>query len=132
GSIGNAVQAHLFTREAMALYLSKLKPHGLVVMSLSSPSLELASVIAGSARANNAIVRRHWDSRSQTGAREMAWVPSLAVVARAPEDFGVLATSRSWPALDVDPFARIWTDDYPDVAGAWQRRLQARASARRG
>ena len=55
--IGAAIPIHLLTREAMALYFRKLKPHGIVAMHISNRNLELASVVAGIAEANGAIAR---------------------------------------------------------------------------
>jgi len=43
--IGAAIPIHLLTREAMAIYLRKLKPHGIVAMHVSNKNLELASVV---------------------------------------------------------------------------------------
>ena len=60
----------------------------------------------------------------ESDAREMTSVPSVAVVARDEEDFGVLAKSKFWPILHRDPNQRVWTDDYSNVAGALLRKLQ--------
>jgi hypothetical protein len=122
--IGAAIPVHLLTREAMALYLSRLKPHGIVAMHVSNYSLELGSVVAGIAYANNAITRYYQGGDVKSDAREMTSVPSVAVVARDEEDFGVLAKSKFWPILNRDPNQRVWTDDYSNVAGALLRRLQ--------
>ena len=51
----DAIPIHLLTREAMAIYLAKLKPHGLIVMHVSNRHLELASVVAGIAAANGLV-----------------------------------------------------------------------------
>src|SRR6478672_10716081 len=48
----DAIPIHLMTREAMAIYLSKLAPHGIVMMHISNRHMELASVVAGIAHAN--------------------------------------------------------------------------------
>jgi len=55
--LGAAIPIHLLTREAMATYFRKLNPHGIVAMHISNRNLELASVVAGIAEANNAIAR---------------------------------------------------------------------------
>ena len=41
----------------MAMYFSKLAPHGIVAVHVSNRNLELASVVAGVAEANGAIAR---------------------------------------------------------------------------
>ena len=53
----DAIPIHLLTREAMAIYLKKLSPHGIVVLHVSNRHLELASVVAGIAAANGLITR---------------------------------------------------------------------------
>ena len=48
----DAIPVHLATREAMAIYKSRLAPHGVVVMHISNRHLELESVATGIAAAN--------------------------------------------------------------------------------
>src|SRR5690606_8793834 len=55
----DAIPIHLLTQEAMAIYLKKLRPDGLIVLHISNRHLELASVVAGIANANGAITRVH-------------------------------------------------------------------------
>src|SRR5258708_19248454 len=43
----DAIPIHLLTREAMAMYLKKLSPHGIVAMHVSNRHLDPASVVAG-------------------------------------------------------------------------------------
>src|SRR5204863_7342821 len=53
----DAIPIHLMTREAMALYVRKLAPTGMVAMHLSNRHLELGSVAAGIAQANGLATR---------------------------------------------------------------------------
>ena len=53
----DAIPIHLLTREAMAIYLEKLAPHGIVLIHVSNRHLELASVVAGIAAANGMVTR---------------------------------------------------------------------------
>ncbi len=124
--IGAAVPIHLLTKEAMAIYLRKLKPNGIVALHVSNYHLELGSVVAGVAHANGAITRLYDGGDVQEDAAEQKWVPIVAAVARKDEDFGALAKSRFWPLLPPDPAQRVWTDDYSNVLGALVRRLQQR------
>jgi SAM-dependent methyltransferase len=124
--IGAAIPIHLLTREAMAVYLRKLKPNGIVAMHVSNYHLELATVVAGVANANGAITRLYDGGDVPEDANEQKWVPIVAAVARKDEDFGALAKSRLWPVLPPDPAQRIWTDDYSNVPGALVRRLRQR------
>ena len=122
--LGAAIPVHLLTREAMALYLRKLKPNGIVAMHVSNLNLELASVVAGIAQANGAITRVYDGGDVQEDASQQHWVPRVAAVARRDEDFGVLAKSYYWPIRERDPNQRVWTDDYSNIFGALLRRLQ--------
>jgi len=124
--IGAAIPTHLLTREAMALYLRKLKPNGIVAIHVSNNHLELGSVVAGVADANGAITRLYDGGDVQEDASEQKWVPVVAAVARKDEEFGALAKSKFWPVLPPDPAQRVWTDDYSNVLGALIRRSRQR------
>jgi hypothetical protein len=125
--IGAAIPIHLLTKEAMAIYLRKLKPNGMVAAHVSNYHLELATVVAGAADANGAITRLYQGGDVSEDASEQKWVPVVAAVARKDEDFGALAKSRFWPVLPPDPAQRVWTDDYSNVPGALVRRLRQRS-----
>jgi hypothetical protein len=127
--IGAAIPIHLLTKEAMAVYLRKLKPNGIVAIHVSNYHLELATVVAGVADANGAITRLYEGGDVSENASEQKWVPIVTAVARKDEDFGSLAKSRFWPVLPPDPAQRIWTDDYSNVLGALVRRLRQRGEA---
>jgi SAM-dependent methyltransferase len=124
--IGAAIPAHLLTREALELYFRKLKPNGIVAMHVSNRNLELASVVAGIAQSQGAIVRVYDGGDIEEDADEHRWIPTIAAVARREEDFGELAKSEFWPIRGRDPRQRVWTDDYSNILGALLRNLQQR------
>src|SRR6266567_1304983 len=124
--IGAAIPVHLLTKEAMAIYLRKLKPNGIVALHVSNNHLKLGSVVAGVADANGAITRLYDGGDVQEDASEQKWVPVVAAVARKDEEFGALAKSKFWPVLPPDPAQRVWTDDYSNVLGALIRRSRQR------
>jgi SAM-dependent methyltransferase len=124
--IGAAIPIHLLTREALELYFRKLKPNGVVAMHVSNRNLELASVVAGIAEANKAIVRVYDGGDIDEDADEHRWIPTIAVVARNEADFGILAKSELWPIRERDTRQRIWTDDYSNIVGALLRHLRNR------
>ena len=127
--LGAAIPIHLLTHEAMATYFRKLKAHGIVAMHISNRNLELASVVAGIAEANGAVVRVYDGGDVEEDENEQKWVPRVAVVARNQEDFGALGASRYWPIRDNDPNQRVWSDDYSDIFGAVFRNLRERSSS---
>ncbi len=108
----DAIPIHLLTREAMAIYLKKLSPHGMVVMHVSNRHLELASVVAGIAAANGLIARVSDSSDLDEAANPYKFVATVVAVARSEEDFGALAQARDWALKAPDPSQWVWTDDY--------------------
>jgi hypothetical protein len=119
----DAIPIHLLTREAMAIYLKKLSPHGMVVMHVSNRHLELASVVAGIAAANGLITRVSDSSDLDEAANPYKFVATVAAVARSEQDFGALAQARDWALKAPDPGQWVWTDDYCNIVGAVFRKL---------
>jgi hypothetical protein len=120
----DAIPIHLLTREAMAVYLRKLSPHGMVAMHVSNRHLELASVVGGIAAANGALARVNDGSDIDETANPYKFSATVVAVARSEEDFGPLAQSREWEAQDPDPSQGVWTDDYSNIIGAVRRRMR--------
>ena len=101
----DAIPIHLLTREAMAIYLRKLSPHGMVVLHVSNRHLELASVVVGIAAANGLITRVN-DSASMSpdeAAHPYKFIGTVAAVAHSEEDFGPLAQSQEWELRSTRP-----------------------------
>jgi hypothetical protein len=119
----DAIPIHLLTREAMAIYLKKLSPHGMVVMHVSNRHLELASVVAGIAAANGLIARVSDSSDLDEAANPYKFVATVVAVARSEEDFGALAQARDWALKAPDSSQWVWTDDYCNIVGAVLRKL---------
>ncbi len=116
----DAIPIHLLTREAIAIYLKKLAPHGMIVLHISNRHLELASVVAGIATANGLITRIH-DSVDPDEPYKYAGL--VAALARDDADFGVLANSSEWEVREPDRKQWVWTDDYSDIVGSVLRLL---------
>jgi hypothetical protein len=122
----DAIPIHLMTREAMALYRQKLSPHGMVVMHVSNRHLELASVVAGIARANGLATRVNSGGDVEPNDAEYRMVGLVTAVAKNDEDFEALARSKFWPVEPVDPKQWVWTDDYSNIVGAVIRKLRGK------
>ncbi len=118
----DAIPVHLATREAMAIYKSKLAPHGVVTMHISNRHLELRSVVAGIAAANG-LKTWLWNSRDErANSKEFVSASDVVIAARQPEDIGALGHSKKWGEIVPNPSVRTWTDDYSNIAGALLRR----------
>ena len=119
----DSVPVHLLTREAMALYLKKLAPGGMVISHVMNRHMELASVVAGIARANGLVT---WVSDSDDVPQGEYYIynSTAAVVARTDEDLGTLVTSGQWRLQQPDSKQWDWTDDYSNIIGAMIRHLR--------
>jgi spermidine synthase len=120
----DAIPIHLLTREAMAIYLRKLTPHGIVVIHVSNRFLELASVVTGIAAANGAVARVNDGSDFTENISEYLFVGTVVAAARDNRDFGALAGSNYWPLQTPDLNQWVWTDDYSNIVGAMIRALK--------
>ncbi|MBV8836509.1 MAG: fused MFS/spermidine synthase [Alphaproteobacteria bacterium] len=115
----DAIPIHLMTREAMATYLARLAPHGIVLMHVSNRHMELASVVAGIAHANGMVSRMN-NRAPREGEDDAKYIFTSTVVisARQDEDFGELRADPEWSVIEPPADQRIWTDDYSNVIGA--------------
>jgi len=118
----DAIPIHLATQEAMAIYKSKLAPHGAVVMHVSNRHLELESVVVGIADANEL---KSWVYDEDSGRDdEYIFATDVVVSAREETDVGKLASSDKWAETEPTEGERVWTDDYSNILGAVYRRLR--------
>ena len=99
----DAIPVHLLTREAMAIYLRKLRPRGMVVVHVSNRHLELASVVAGIAATNGLITRINDSALPDEVAHPYKFSGTVAAVARSEEDFGPMAQAGDWERREPDP-----------------------------
>ena len=117
----DAVPAHLMTREALALYVSKLAPGGVVAFHVSNRALELERVVGGVSAEAGLASRIFNDGRqgAELGLDSSTWV----AVARNDEDLGQLTADANWPEFDRDVYKlEVWRDDFSDVLSVFRWR----------
>jgi hypothetical protein len=114
----DSIPVHLATREAMAVYKSKLAPGGAVLMHISNRHLELASVVAGIAAANGMQTWVYNDADDLERDDEYVFSSQVAISAVHDADIGELAAAEHWALHRPDPAQRTWTDDYSNILGA--------------
>src|SRR5690606_10948476 len=119
----DAIPAHLLTREALALYLSKIREGGIVVLHLSNRNLALVSEAARVARSLNAPTLYRVSDRFETPYVSYygGLAASVMIVARSPEVLSRLVLpSDDWSDFQA-PEGRPWTDDYINMPRAlWE------------
>lgn len=116
---GDSIPMHLLTREALALYLRKLAPGGVIAFHITNQYLELAPVLGNLARDAQLVSFHDDDSNVSTEqAREGKFASHWVVMARSPGDLtGLLQQSPStapWLSTPQNS-ARVWTDDYSNL-----------------
>jgi len=120
----DAIPIHLATREAMAIYKSKLAPHGVVMMHISNRHLELQSVVVGIAAAN-ALSSWVWNNDDEESDDDnYIFTSDVVISAENQADIGALAQAKTWVLTAPKPDLRTWADDYSNIAGAFWRRLR--------
>ncbi|HEX5077553.1 MAG TPA: fused MFS/spermidine synthase [Geminicoccaceae bacterium] len=113
----DAIPVHLLTREAMALYLDKLAPGGLIALHISNRNLDLAPVVAalladaGLAGRVQTLVPPPEAQRAYRNAA--TWV----AIARGEAELGAIADDPRWRRMPATA-ARPWTDDFSNLIGA--------------
>jgi hypothetical protein len=119
----DAIPAHLLTREAIALYLRKVREGGIVVLHLSNRNLALVSEAARVAEDLHApTLYRISDRFEQPYVSYYGGLAaSVMIVARSPEVLSrLILPSNDWQAFQA-PEGRGWTDDYINMPRAlWE------------
>ena len=114
----DAVPVHLITREALALYRSKLREHGIVTFNVSNNYVTLEPVLGNLAHdAGMACVAQKDRKSGQDGVPETDgsdWV----VMARNAHDLRAVASDERWHDCRRSPGSAPWTDDYSNLLGA--------------
>jgi SAM-dependent methyltransferase len=118
----DAIPIHLLTREAMAIYLKKLAPGGVVLMHVSNRHLELASVVANVANVHGMVTRVN-TGEEERDEDEYEFGGTVVAAARNEADFGALLKAEHWRELKPDRRQRVWTDDYSNIIGALVRSM---------
>ena len=108
----DSIPAHLVSREAIQMYLSKLKPNGLLMFHVSNRYMDVEGLICAAVTdaSLEALVRDDEERQNWLKARS-----HFVVAAKNAEALGSLEEDENW--LRVDKPARIhpWTDDYSNM-----------------
>jgi spermidine synthase len=111
----DSVPAHLLTQEALALYLSKLKPHGIILINISNKYLRLEPVLAAAIQSAGAAgldeIYVPSDAQAAMGAFGCEWM----AIAATPSDLRFLDSDRRWRPIAPARDTRPWTDDFSNI-----------------
>jgi hypothetical protein len=119
----DAIPVHLVTREALALYLRKLAPGGVLAFHISNLHLDLEPVFANLARDANLVCLTRDDTDVPAELRAQGKAPSVwLVMARRADDLAPLARDPRWRPGRTDARLAVWTDDYSSLLSVFRWR----------
>ncbi len=111
----DAIPVHLMTREAVELYMDRVKPGGVVVLHISNRHFDLTPVLGRIASELDLYgVEQFYeptDAELEQGAGASHWVVLAESAAAAAE----VTAEAGWEPLPTD--GPLWTDDYSNILG---------------
>ncbi len=110
----DTIPLHLITREALALYLRKLEPNGVLAFHISNRHLRLERVLGALAQDAGLVCLAQSENLpgvAATGKLGSKWV----IMARDPASLGKLMRDPRWLQPPLHLKSRLWTDDDTSV-----------------
>ena len=125
----DAIPVHLITREALQLYLEKLKSRGLLVFHISNRNMKLSPVLAALAQDLGLVaLMRHGGTTASV--QDSFKTPARVVaLARNEKDLRALAAIPGWRRLEPSNW-RVWSDDYSNILAAMLAGLREKSGAK--
>jgi len=113
---GDMIPMHLVTREALALYLRKLAPGGMLAFHFTNLYLNLGPTLGSLAHDAGLVCLTNDDSGVTQAQLDAGKLPARwMVMARTRADLGPLANDPHWVPTAVPAGTRVWTDDYSNL-----------------
>lgn len=113
----DAVPAHLMTREAMALYLSRLSDDGILIFHISNRHLDLMPTLARVGASEGAVMKVQNYRTENADVYQGAISSDVVMIAKSDEAFGHFNDDPRWRPLTSDG-KRPWSDDFSNIIGA--------------
>jgi hypothetical protein len=117
----DAIPAHLLTREAVAGYLARLKPNGVIVMHISNRHLELSQIVAAVGASEGLVTLVKTDVAANAFSENYKSNATVAVLARDWKDIAGISRLAGWVRVAPNG-VQPWTDDYSDLISALIRK----------
>jgi hypothetical protein len=109
----DAIPAHLLSREALQLYLSKIAPDGILMFHVSNRYLDVDSLVSALIDDGSLVgfVRRDINPVPDGSKSQSIHI----VAARRIENLGALPSMPGWTRISHPESFRVWTDDYSNL-----------------
>jgi spermidine synthase len=114
----DSIPMHLLTREALALYLRKLKPHGIVLFNVSNEYLSIEPVLATLIQDAHAAGRHELFFPTAKQVADGATASEWMIIAAKEADLKFLSPERRWHPLEPQRSDKPWSDDFSNILGA--------------
>lgn len=112
----DAVPVHLLTREALQLYVRKLKPSGLIAFHISNRYVDIEPVLAALAEEAGLMARYQiWRPDAPDASAWLLHPSRWLVVGRDSASFGRLLTDERWEPPETRAGVAPWTDEFSSV-----------------
>jgi SAM-dependent methyltransferase len=110
----DSVPAHLLSREALQIYLSKLKPDGVVLFNVSNRYLNVEKLVSALVTDAGLIAYSRFDDAGELKKLGKSSANHV-IAARRLEDLQSLPMRPGWNRVTRPPDFQAWTDDYSNL-----------------
>jgi hypothetical protein len=117
----DSLPVHLLTREAIELYLRKLREDGVLLFHISNRYLRLESMMACQARAADLV--GYWQHDADVSGHPGKEPSTYVVLARGSTPLEPLLANGRWRPLPQEPGVGPWRDDFSNLLSVlrWRR-----------
>jgi spermidine synthase len=119
----DAVPMHLLTDEAIAMYLRKLKPSGIVIFHISNRYADLSRIFRAWQRTTGERVAIDQFVPAPDEAAHGVLATVAVAIGRSNAALARLAASRQWYWLDPNGRSTHWTDDRANLLSVIDRNI---------
>jgi hypothetical protein len=125
----DSIPLHLLTREALALYRSKLAPDGVLLFHISNRYLDLAPVLAALAE-DARMPARHLIDLAPPPSSAARLSAEVVALGQPGHSLDFLPESAGWRQMTAAPRAALWTDARSDIVSRikWRGALPVTAN----
>jgi SAM-dependent methyltransferase len=110
----DSVPAHLVSREALQMYLSKLKPDGILLFHVSNRYLNVEKLVSALVLDGGLVALTRFDDAGELRSLGKSSANHLAA-ARRPEHLQSLSRRPGWRPIELSGNFQPWTDDYSNL-----------------
>src|SRR5262245_17318300 len=108
----DSIPAHLVSREAIRMYLSKLKQNGLLMFHVSNRYMDVEGLISAAVTDASLEALVRYDDERQNSLKARS---HYIVAARNAEALGMLDQDENWLRVEKPQRIHPWTDDYSNM-----------------